>query len=892
MIFDFYVSPSFASETLHPASYTLKRHPSPVFSPGPGKVWDSEEVEPSAVIREDGVYKMWYTGSDGKTDRIGYAASRNGIEWEKHPLPILDTGHKDTWDSFGVAYPSVIRDGDVYKMWYSGGDERRFAIGYATSRDGLKWTKHPEPLLSKGLGLVDLAYPWVIKDGDIYRMWYVGRRGDTYRIGYAVSRDGVRWEVKDGGLVPGKGWDRYAVLHPMVLKGPLSGQYIIFYSGKGEPREGLRIGYALSKDGVRWERGESPVLEEGMGWDVVGVYRPVALWDEHHYILWFAGGDGRRIRVGMAFSEEGKTWHKYGRNPVLDTTEGRSWMDTSVYRGTVIKEDGLYRMWFSGFNGTRVRIGHATSNDGINWGRSPLGPVMEPDEKGWNRFGVAYPSVVKDSGVYKMWYAGYDGLRHKIGYATSRDGIHWEKYPEPVVDLGEDGSWDGVTILYPFVIKDGSGYKLYYAGFDGKTQRIGLATSLDGVHWKRSPENPVLDVRGGLLGVSYPWVIRDEDGLYRMWYSGLTEGGYRVFLAESKDGVTWEDRYSSPLLSLVKTRDAQETRGPMVLNEEGFYRMWYEEFDNNATRIAHAISEDGVEWGVYEDSTVLDPGAGDGWDSYGVAGGWVIKEEGVYKMWYAGHDGSTYRIGYATSRDGINWERYKENPLVDVGPKGSWDGGRVAYPMVIKERNLYRMWYHGFSRVSPPSIGHATSTDGIHWEKTPGPLLTPGETGSWDGHSIGYPMVIKDGGIYRMWYAGLDNEFGNWRIGYAESKDGLSWVKFLNPVVDLGERGDWDDFAVSYPMVLKQNSMFLMWYGGIDGGSLRIGLATSRDGIVWEGFEDNPVLDIGDEGGWDEASVFAPRVLVEGDTYRIWYAGFDRTRVYRIGYAEYFDKGR
>jgi len=896
----FYHLPVLASNT------ALKRHPTPVLSPGPGKVWDSQEVEPSTVIKEGEVYRMWYTAYDGETYRIGHALSRNGIEWERSSKPIFEPGPKDTWDGFGVAYPFVMKDGDIYRMWYTGGDGRGLAIGYAESRDGLKWDRHPGPILSKGGGLVDLTHPWVIKEGDVYRMWYTGRRGEAFLIGYATSRDGIRWVDGGSGLGPGKGWDRLVVLHPMVLKDPLSGQYILFYSGKGEPKEGLRIGYALSRDGLQWERGEAPILEPEYGWDAVGAYRPIAIWDGHHYLLWYAGADGRRIRIGLSFSDDGKTWSRYGKNPVIDVREGKAWMDTSIYRGTVMKEDGVYRMWFSGFNGTRVRIGHATSRDGINWTRSPLGPVLEPGD-GWDRFGVGYPSVIKEGNLYKMWYAGYDGLHQRIGYATSRDGIHWEKYPQnPVLDLGE--GWDGVSVFYPSVIKDGSDYRLYYAGFDGKTQRIGLALSKDGIQWERSSKNPILDIGEGLSGVSYPWVLKEwgqGDGRhafhgkgqeigYRMWYSGLTEEGHRVFLAESEDGISWEKRSLIPFFGLVKSRDVQGIKGPMVLKEEGSYMMWYEEFDGGVNRIALATSGNGLGWGVYEDSTILDPGAGDDWDSYGVGGGWVMKEDGVYKMWYSGHDGETYRIGYAISMDGLKWERYKENPILDLGPKGSWDSGRVAYPMVMKDGDIYRLWYHGFSKTFAPSIGYAISMDGIHWEKAVAPLLTPGEEGSWDADSIGYPMVVKDGDIYRMWYAGLNDPYGNWRIGYAESRDGLSWVKLLNPVFDLGERGDWDGFYVSYPMVLKRDNRFFMWYSGVDGNSLRIGLALSDDGIVWNRFGENPILDIGDEGGWDEASVLAPRVLVEGDTYRIWYTGFDRRRVYRIGYGEieYFDKGR
>jgi len=107
----------------------------------------------STVIKDGSTYKAWYTvGWD-----IYYAYSTNGVTWQAgNPggggvnQPIFE-GTVGEWDSFGVMEPSVIKDGSTYKMWYSGTDTgvADIKIGYATSSDGISWTKSASnPIIS------------------------------------------------------------------------------------------------------------------------------------------------------------------------------------------------------------------------------------------------------------------------------------------------------------------------------------------------------------------------------------------------------------------------------------------------------------------------------------------------------------------------------------------------------------------------------------------------------------------------------------------------------------------------------------------------------------------------------------------------------------------------
>jgi predicted GH43/DUF377 family glycosyl hydrolase len=122
---------SLPSFVLAQNEFHVTKHPSPVLSPLPSSLWDTHEVEPSSVIKDGDTYKMWYTAYDGKTYRIGYMSSKDGIDWERLENPVLDVSSKEFWDNFGVAYPFVMKEGAVYKMWYTGSNGKRMAIGDA-----------------------------------------------------------------------------------------------------------------------------------------------------------------------------------------------------------------------------------------------------------------------------------------------------------------------------------------------------------------------------------------------------------------------------------------------------------------------------------------------------------------------------------------------------------------------------------------------------------------------------------------------------------------------------------------------------------------------------------------------------------------------------------------
>jgi uncharacterized repeat protein (TIGR01451 family) len=230
--------------------------------------------------------------------------------------------------------------------------------------------------------------------------------------------------------------------------------------------------------------------------------------------------------------------------------------------------------------------------------------------------------------------------------------------------------------------------------------------------------------------------------------------------------------------------------------------------------------------------------------------------------------------------------KHANNPIVTVGADGSWDDDDVWGPVVLKEGDSYKMWYTGDDGSNPSQVGLATSADGIIWTKeAANPVLTPGASGAWDAEGVTGPSVIFEGGLYKMWYSGYDSD-GVARIGYATSSDGVAWTKSGdNPVLDVGASGSWEDEDVLGPTVIKEGGSYHMWYRGYDGLTARIGHAASSDGVNWAKDSANPVLDIGPPGDWDWLQIYSPNVVAYNDVHLLWYSGETLPPAWQTGRA-------
>lgn len=234
----------------------------PILDLGPLGAFDDSGVTPSCLVEHEGRKYLYYTGwSLGVAVPfylfVGLAVSDDGGRTFSRVSagPILE--RNDT-DPYLTASPWVLVEQGRWRMWYvagsrwepgSGRPHHYYHIRYAESLDGLHWIRG-------GTVCIDYAYPaehaisrpCVVNDGDRYRMWYACR-GVSYRIGYAESVDGIRWERRDdeaGIDVSESGWDSEMVAYPCVFDH--SGHRYMLYNGNGYGRTG--IGLAVQVDGA------------------------------------------------------------------------------------------------------------------------------------------------------------------------------------------------------------------------------------------------------------------------------------------------------------------------------------------------------------------------------------------------------------------------------------------------------------------------------------------------------------------------------------------------------------------------------------------------------------------------------------------------------------------
>jgi hypothetical protein len=143
-------------------------------------------------------------------------------------------------------------------------------------------------------------------------------------------------------------------------------------------------------------------------------------------------------------------------------------------------------------------------------------------------------------------------------------------------------------------------------------------------------------------------------------------------------------------------------------------------------------------------------------------------------------------LAFVKFRQEGKFKDYAKNPVVLApGAAGEWDAGAIGSVSVIKVNNLYHLYYEAWGQLSKGGtrqeyeslqIGHATSTDGIHWKKDPAnPVVKRGEAGEWDRDGTWDPFVIYENGMFKLWFGGGNESHCDW--GYATSADGSHFEK-------------------------------------------------------------------------------------------------------------------
>ncbi len=303
----------------------------------------------------------------------------------------------------------------------------------------------------------------------------------------------------------------------------------------------------------------------------------------------------------------------------------------------------------------------------------------------------------------------------------------------------------------------------------------------------------------------------------------------QVFTKNSNNPLLSVRRLRIPFLSW----DGLWVYHPNIIRKDGKFYMLYTGRGGLRLKhqIGLAMSDDLLIWKKYRQNPVFKIGSAGEWDDEFVAHGYVFSEENKYYMYYSGCPGNIWReeIGLAISEDLITWQRYGNNPIIRVGKAGTWEGNHVSRCQVIKINSKYHLYYAGHDGGGE-RIGLATSENLHKWKKyASNPVLDLGPKGSWDERSISDPRINSIGKMYVMQYSGYDAN-GTGRIGFAYSEDSLNWKKFKeNPVIGVGRGRDWDRSEVCRADIIKVKDKWMVFYSGFNGINFGIGLASTQN---------------------------------------------------------------
>ena len=272
------------------------------------------------------------------------------------------------------------------------------------------------------------------------------------------------------------------------------------------------------------------------------------------------------------------------------STGSQNWESAFIDPGGIVYHDGQFHMFYNGISGwpTHVQVGYATSPDGINWQRMSDEPVFTGEGIDYTGVSIFTSSaIVLDDGTWVLYFYTIDTGNFsgpgKIGLATADSPMGpFVAADEPVLLSGPEGSWDDHAVLHPNVVQTDDGYVMYYDGNMGDSQQ-------------------------------------DRDR--------------KIGMAISPDGLVWT-KYDIPSTTATIVAESDP-----IMKTGGF--------------------------GDWDRDRVMDPNV------FKTEDGWVM----IYGSSHFDTDKQRrdYRLGIATSEDGLNWEKPEDNQLLSTLTDKGWN---------------------------------------------------------------------------------------------------------------------------------------------------------------------------------------------------------------------------
>ncbi|MCG8351239.1 MAG: hypothetical protein MI924_25995, partial [Chloroflexales bacterium] len=704
---------------------------------GTGTTFDSSEiygpfilqdvataVAPCANLPEGATcYRMWYTGVDSSGGRrIGYATSPNGVDWTRVVGTaglgsVLGNGPSGRFDSNGASFPTVVRNGDTFEMWYIGYDGSIFSAGMASSTDGMNWTRLNGPLTKSSVlrptgqeGTFDqdiVAAPRIIRDqaspqapceagrtsGLCYRMWYQGidyAPRYTYLIGYAVSPDGMNWT-----RMPGSGY------------------------------EGAVIGFGPSGTFDSHNSAVPSVIKDGA-----------------FFRMWYDTRDSSgRATIGHVVSTDGLNWIRPNPNQAVfqGSDDPGSFNPDNIWSPLVLKDNATYRMWYNvSTRPNSLRVGYATLTPGTalndltlqaNSSVYTVNFTTNADIPAGGSVLLTLPASIPVADITAGTLTGFDSAASfTLDPAAITDAASGNASRGALLIRLPNGDVAGAkSVSFSLTSNPATNTPLLIQTFDSReVQERGTIDLFNGAH-----TTPTATASAGptftptQTSTATPTSVTTNTPTNTATATRTPTPTNQIATATNTATTT-----NTATATRTPTPSNTPTPTPDMSNRQPWNHM-------------AGTCGSSVQGAIFARAGAGCGGSGTSFDTGEIWPPMILRDtasaaipcensrtSGVcYRMWYVGMDGAdTRRIGYALSPDGITWSRVSGtggggSVFEPSDVNGTFDENGVSTLSVLRDGNTFRMWYSGIGENSQiEGIGYATSTDGMTWTRVPGPL--------------------------------------------------------------------------------------------------------------------------------------------------------------------------
>lgn len=281
----------------------------------------------------------------------------------------------------------------------------------------------------------------------------------------------------------------------------------------------------------------------------------------------------------------------------------------------------------------------------------------------------------------------------------------------------------------------------------------------------------------------------------------------------------------------------------------------------------------------------------------------VIKQGDTYWMYASSKNGVDIFDGEVvpyllTSSDGISWTLYDSTSLLSTSTDtAAWDYSAIETPSVVFFEGEYHLYYTAIAKSGIFAIGHATSFDGINWNKED-IILTPTNIfDDWMSYLVGEPGAVVYHDKLYLYFTGVGNRFdapapaGKSVIGLIISDDGFNFgtpQQVLEQGLMYPPAENFYGYSTPFPIVLNDTLHLFFDVAQEDPEWLQVAIhhAYSADGIN-DFIQDDVAIFHKDDFDWTQREIRAPAVLADEGQLKMWFCGDDifATAKWGIGYA-------